>query len=358
MGNTVTIAALRKDLWAKALYADVGKELYFERFVDRGSMQSLGLRTETSPAAIVQEVTDLATEKGKSITFGLAARLSGNGIDGDSELEGQEEAQSTYSDNLIIDQKRNAIRLTGEMDEKKVAYNMRTTAKISLTVWLAQIIQQDGFIKLCGDSGGAGQNNGSLYSFANVPTAPTTNRRTYAGGQASEGALTTAHVMDTKCLVKARQLAQLAGIKVRPVSVDGKKCYVVLLHPYQSADLKKDAVWNQAQRDAWWRGNENPIFTGSLGVVDQMVIHEHEDMWIDTDGGSASASIGRAVLCGAQALILAYGRPAKWVEKSFNYDNQWGIACGRIWGWIKPVFNSEDYGTITISTAAAAATTS
>lgn len=357
IGNTVTVSALRRQLWAKSLFASVSKELYLEKFIDRVGVTEIGLRSETSPEGIVQEITDLAAQKGNQITFGLATNASGNGVDGDGELEGQEEQQSTYSQALTINQKRNAHRLTGEMDEKKAAYNMRKSARLSLKIWLAQIVQQDGFIKLTGDSAGAGQNNASLYNFANTPTAPSTNRRGYAGGQTAESDLTTSHVFDTKVIVKARQLAQLASVKVRPIMVEGRKVYLMLLHPYQSADLKKDAVWNQAQRDAWYRGSKNPIFTGSLGVYDQVVLHEHEDMWIDTDGGSASASIGRAVLCGAQALILAYGRPSKWVEKSFNYDNQWGIACGRIWGWVRPTFNSEDYGTITMSTAAAVAST-
>ena len=54
---------------------------------------------------------------------------------------------------------------------------------------------------------------------------------------------------------------------------------------------------------------------------------------------------------------MAWGAPVAWTEKSFDYGNQWGIACGAIFGVIKPLFNSVDYGVITMFTASAAAST-
>ncbi len=347
MANTVTIAALRPTLWQKALYADVSKEMYFEKLIDRSDVSSIGLRDETSPNGVIQEITDLSKQQGDNITFGLSIKLTGSGVDGDAELEGNEEAITTYSETLTINQKRNAIRLTGKMDEKKAAYNMRSDAKNKLKIWLAETIQYDLFRKLSGDI---------AQTFANTPDAPAASRSVWAGGQSATNALTAAMVMDTKVLSKARQVAQLASPKIRPVNVGGKKFYVAILHPYQSADLKKDPVWNQAQRDAQTRGDSNPIFTGSLGVWDQIVVHEHEDLYTGNDG-SGSAPIARAVLCGAQAGILAYGGPSEWVEEPKDYRNKWAIACGRIWGAVKPMFNSKDYGVVTMFTAATTAST-
>lgn len=347
MANTVTLSALRSQLWQKALYADVAKEIYFEKLIDRSDVTSLGLRDESSPNGVIQEITDLSKEAGDTINFGLSIKLSGDGVVGDAELEGNEESITTYNESLTINQKRNAIRLTGKMDEKKVAYNMRSDAKNKLKIWLAENIQYDLFRKLSGDTS---------VTFANTPDAPAASRSVFAGGQASVGALTAAMVMDTKVISKARQVAQLASPKIRPINVGGKKYYVLIVHPYQSADLKKDPVWNQAQRDAQTRGDSNPIFTGSLGTWDQVVVHEHEDLYTGNDG-NGSAPIARAVLCGAQAGILAYGGPSEWVEEPKDYKNKWAIACGRIWGAVKPMFNSKDYGVVTCYTAATTAST-
>jgi N4-gp56 family major capsid protein len=351
MANTQTISALRQQLWRKELYADVAKEIYFEKLIDRSGVRSIGLRDETSPRGVIQEISDLRAQPGFRITFGLATKLSGTGVDADAELEGQEEEIATYSETLDIDQKRNAVRLKGRMDEKQAAYNMRADAKEKMTIWMAETVQQDIFYKLCGDTTTTGAD------FANTPDAPAATRSIWANDAGATASLTVDEVMDTKVISAARQTAQLASPKIRPIMVGGKAYYVMILHPYQSADLRKDSVWNEAQRDANIRGEQkNPIFTGALGIYEQVIIHEHEDIYTGNDG-AASIPIARAILCGAQAGILAYGGPVNWVEKSFDYGNKWGISCGRIWGCVKPFFNSVDYGVVTCFTAATTAST-
>ena len=359
-GVTISNSSLRPEIWRRETYLAAAKESYFSKFIDWNNVTSLGLRTETSPDSIIQVVTDLTKDRGSLIHINLADKLSAAGVRGDNELEGNEEKMTYYEEQIAIDQMRNAVRLQGRMDEKKSAVMMRTQAKSKLAMWMAELIQQDMFIHLCGDATGAGANNSVLYDFANTPTAPAATRHVFAGGQSAESGLTAAMKMDTKVLQKARQVALLASPKIRPIKVDGRSVYVVIMHPYQSADLKLDPVWNQAQRDAWWRGSKNPIFTGALGVYDQLVIHEHEDIFYDSDGGSGGASIARAVLCGAQAGVIAYGdgQGAKWHEKEFDYGNRWGISVGRIFGCLAPVFNSKQYGTVAISTGAAALSTS
>jgi N4-gp56 family major capsid protein len=336
MANSISIAALRVQLWRKQLFADVRDSLYMQRFIGPA---------ETN---MIQEMTDLKGTPGYRITFGLGIKLSGNGITGDSELEGNEEAMTDYSETIDIDQLRNAVRLTGRMDEKQNAYKMRTSAKNRLTDWWAERIDQELLDKLCGKVSS---------TFANTPTAAASTRSIFAGGQTEVGNVTSAMKMDTKVLDAAKQTAQLASPKIRPLRVKGKEHYVAILHPYDATNLRQDPVWNQAQRDANIRGETNPIFSGALGVWNGIVVHEHEYVY-RTNDGSGSAYIARNVLCGQQAGVMAWGAPVKWVEKSFDYGNKWGISVGAIFGCLKPMFNSVDYGVITMFAASAAASTS
>lgn len=358
-GATVSSSSLRPEIWQREVYAAAAKEMYFSRFIDWANVKTLGMRTETSPDGIIQVITDLSKDRGSKVHFGYGDKLSGNGVTGDNELEGNEEKITYYEDQVLIDQLRNAVRLQGNMDEKISAVNMRKDAKNKLAMWLAETMQKVVFIHLCGDNAGAGSGNSGLYTFANTPTAPAATRNVWAGGVSADGNVTSAMKMDTKVISKAKQTAILASPKVRPIKVDGKSMYVMIMHPYQTADLRVDPVWNQAQRDAWWRGSENPIFSGALGVYDGVVIHEHEDIWLDEDGGSGSCSIARAVLCGAQAAVVAIGDGpgAQWSEKTFDYGNRYGIAVGRIFGVVTPIFNSKQYGVIVATTAAAALST-
>jgi len=335
MADTLTTSGLRQELWRKALFADVRDELYMTRFIGEDTR------------SMIQELTDLKKEKGSKINFGLGMKLSGDGTTGDSELEGNEESMTDYEEEVEVDQLRHAVRLTGRMDEKKSAYNMRKSAKARLTDWWAERIDKEIIDKLCGKT---------TSTFANTPTAAAATRCVYAGGQSGISDITTAMKMDTKVLDKAKQTAKLASPKIRPLRINGKEHYVAILHPYDATNLKQDPVYHQAQRDANVRGEKNPIFSGAIGLYNGIVIHEHEYVY-RTNDGDTSAYVARNILCGQQAGVIAWGANVKWVEKSFDYGNKWGISCGAIFGTIKPMFNSLDYGVITMNCASAAAST-
>ncbi len=334
MATSTTISALRKTLWRKALFADVQDTLYMSRFIG------------TSEQSVIQEIEDFKKEAGDTITFGLGMKLSGDGIEGDDELEGNEEALTDYSETMSINQLRHAVRLKGKMDEKKSAYNMRTRAKNALATWWAERLDKEILDKLCGKT---------TSDFANTPSAPAATRSVWANNAGADNSLTADEVFDTKCITAAKQMAKLASPKVSPVRIDGKDKYVMFVHPYQLSDLKKDPVYKQEAREAGERGSENPIFTGAVKEYDGVVIHEHEYVYAWTNTGSVP--VARAVLCGQQAATIAWGNDVAWVEKSFDMGNKWAISCGAIFGVIKPMFNAKDYGVISIATAATAAST-
>ena len=335
MAVSLSATNLRPELWRKQLFADVRDNLYMTRFMGSGAQ------------SMIQELEDLSKCPGTNVSFGLGMKLSGTGITGDSELEGNEEAMQDYDEDLAIDQLRHAVRLTGNMDEKKNAYNMRTSAKDRLADLWAERIDKEILDKLCGKT---------TSTFSNTPTAAAATRSVWAGGQSSTGNVTTAMKMDTKVLDKAKQTAQLASPQIRPLRVGGKEYYIAILHPYDVTNLKQDPVYNQAVREAGERGSSNPIFTGAISQYNGIVIHEHEYVY-RTNDGSGSAYVARNVLCGQQAGVFAWGKQLKWVEKSFDYGNCWGISCGAIFGVIKPIFSNVDYGVITMFTASDAAST-
>jgi N4-gp56 family major capsid protein len=335
MANSAGLSTLQPELWRKQLMADARDLLFINRFMG------------TSEQSMIQELTDLKVDKGNKINFGLGMKLSGSGVTGDSEMEGNEEKMTEYEEDITIDQIRNAVRLTGKMDEKKTIYDMRVRAKNSLADWMAEYIEADMFAKLCGKTS---------VTFANTPTAAAATRAIYAGGQASIGAITTAMKMDTKVLDLAKQTAILASPRIKPIKVNGKEYFVAILHPYDATNLRQDPVWNQAQREANVRGEENPIFSGALGIYNGIVIHEHEYVY-RTNDGSGSAYVARNLLCGQQAGVIAWGQNVDWVEEYKDYKNKYSVCCGAIFGTLKPMFNSVDYGVITMNAASAAAST-
>jgi N4-gp56 family major capsid protein len=77
-----------------------------------------------------------------------------------------------------------------------------------------------------------------------------------------------------------------------------------------------------------------------------------------TNAGVAKTTVRRAAFCGAQAAVFAYGgdggQEMTWVEELFDYKNRLGVSAGMIWGLKKTMFNSLDFGALTISTYAVA----
>jgi len=306
----------------------------------------------TANTSMIQELTDLKAAKGTNISFGLGAKIAASdaGVSGDTALEGSEVAMTDYDEDVAINQLRQGVLLTGEFDEQRNMYDQRENAKNRLADWWAERIDQELCDKLCGKT---------TSTFANTPTAAASSRTVRAGGAGSIGAITTAMKMDTKVLDRAKQVALVtdAGTPaLRPLRINGKQYFVAILHPYDATNLRQDPVWSQAQRDANVRGEDNPIFSGALGVWNGIIVHEHEYIF-RTNDGSASAQVARNVLCGQQAGVIAWGKSVNWVEKTFDYGNQWGVKVGAIFGCIKPMFNAVDYGVVTMFAASDTAST-
>jgi len=367
--NTQSIDALRPELWSKQLYADVIDGLYFKEIGLMGEGENF----------IIQTKTELQKEPGDTVTVGLTAKLTGNGVDGDEELEGNEEAISAYSDSFSIDQKRFAVRLKGRLDEKKNSFNMRTDAKSKLTIRLQEFVERQVFLKLAGvtntslvDINGVAYSVGAAWS--NTPTfipdadeAAGFGSRYICANTNGTDALTSTDLLTPTLISKARIKAMLSSPKIQPLRIDGRDHYVMWIHPWQAYDLRNDAQFAQAQREAGERGKTNPIFTGALGVWDSVIIYEHEYVpFLDisvagnsfrgaASGTDCAVDAFRALLCGRQALAWVTAQNDNgWVEKKFDYDNKTGFATGMIGGIDKVMFNSKEYGVIAVDTAATA----
>lgn len=368
MSNTVSTSTLRAQIWLKELMADVQDSLYFSQ------RQMMG----TDANNIIQTKEDLKSKPGDRVTFGLTLKIGG-GITGDSELEGQEQAITSYAQSNLIDQMRNSVRLTGRLDEQKVAYDMRMDAKSQLAKWKVEFIERQIFMKLAGVTTLTLQDTGSVvYSaqatWSNSPNivpaadeAAGTGTRYVCAKSTGIDAIAATDILTTGLITKARVKASISSLgtpSIQPLRIDGQNYYVMFVHPWQAYDLKTatSSIWAQAQRDAQVRGGDNPIFTGSLGIWDGVILHEHEYVCKAQTGSAFSvsgtavnsgASVFRSVLCGRQAATFAECQnPNGFVEKEFDYDNKVGYATGLIGGIQKTAFNSIDYGIITVDTSA------
>lgn len=368
MANTITIDGLRREAWSKDLMADVMRDV-------ENAMQFVG----EEPNNIVQVSRELAKNKGDTETFGLVARLSGNGVDGDDELEGNEEAMLSYHEQVAIDQKRNAVRLKGKLDAQKVVYDQIKSARECLRMWMKEFLIRQMFLKLAGVTNATLVDTnavvvGTSCAWSNTPdyiadadTAAGTGAR-YLCADASGAASLTAgtDTMTLDLVTSAATKAKLASPKIQPLSVDGEDIYVMFLHPLCARDIRKSSDWKTAQENAKVRSDKNPVFRGALGYWSNVLLIENEFVpWLDisvagnsfrgaSTGTDYTADCAANLLCGRQAVLMAEcSNPEALVVEQFDYKNKDGVACSFIGGLQKAMFNSKEFGVIVVDAAAA-----
>jgi N4-gp56 family major capsid protein len=333
----------------------------------------------SGPNAMVQRISELTqSEKGARAVITLLADMTGDGIVGDNTLEGNEEALRAYDIVVQLDQLRFANRLAGRLADQKSVVNFREHSRDALAYAMADRIDQLGFLTMSGVSY-ALKNNGALrgvlnsgqnlsdLAFASDVTAPTTNRhrRWDATNGLVAGDVTAVVAADTisyNTIVSLKAYAKdqyIRGIR----AAGNEEVFHLFVTPQVMADLKLDSDFLANVRNAGVRGPNNELFSGSSSLmVDGVMVHEFRHVFNTagaTTGTSSNAGAngykwgadaainGSACLfVGAQALAMADIALPEIVEDSFDYGNQNGISIGKIFGFKKPKYNSDQAGAV------------
>jgi len=361
-GNNLTVKHWAAATWRYGYYKN-----YFNKFVGQTTTKLKGVSMSTDDNALVIKKTEFQkNKKGDKVTYALIDPLSGEGVIDDETLEGQEEALSSHDWDLTLRRRRHATRSEGQMSDRRPAFNVQQKSRGVLGMWLARVHDTDILAALSGVANAA---------TTIAASAPTTNRKWY-GGQTAAGVVEsvandaavdseTTNLFGEKVIEHVKRKATLTEPLIRPIIIDGEEIYIMFIHPYQAKALRASTDWKSAMENAAIKGKGNPLFSGSYGLWDNVLVHPLPKIETRLGAGGSTAAeyfesgddcasgitVARALFCGAGAVAVAYGGHPAWVEKKFDYDNEWGISIGLFFAVGKPVFNSEDYGVITVDTA-------
>lgn len=357
--NFAALTPQQKVVWSRDVWQSARDQMFIKKFV--GGENS-----------VIQRITELTkTEKGEQVLMHLVADLVEDGVIGDNEREGNEEAMQSYAQVLNIDLITHSVRNKGKLSDQKTVIKFREMGKDRLAYWLANRVDQLAFLALSGISF-AFKNNGEArvgspfpnLSFAADVSGPSSKRSVMWDGTtlavSNTGAITTAFVPTYKMIVDAVAYAKENYIK--PLMSEGKEHYVMFVTPGTLAALKKDADYQRAVVGvATKAGVDSPWFTGGTVTIDGVVLHEHRLVY-NTKGAASGSKWGsgglvngtRTLLCGAQALGMADIGTPEWNEKEFQYGAQQGINIDKMFGLLKPKFHSiyngsvQDFGVLAI----------
>src|SRR5690606_26748964 len=131
-----------------------------------------------------------------------------------------------------------------------------------------------------------------------------------------------------------------------PLRVDGRDKYIVFLHDYQVRDMRtaksaSKVTWFDLAQAHLQAGavKRSHIYDGAIGEYNDLIIHRSNYITngVHSSTGAAQTSTRRAVLCGAQALAMSFGRGYSfkkfgWVEETFDYQRKFGASAQTIFG--------------------------
>lgn len=316
--NQVNIPAnLVPKVWAKKVWHEGVKDSYFDKF------------TAMDGSNVVHQNKDLTNVKGDSVVFGLMMNLTGFGVEGNRQkLSGAEDTLNIYDFTVQTQLVRNAVSRF-EADDQKSQYDMLKEIKVVLKQWLSDWLDNKLISKLS-------------YN-------PSNGEVLYASAAGTQSSITANDKLTTTIISRAKRKAMMHAPKVQPIKVDGMDKYIMLVHPWAARDLKDDPKWLAAQQNANVRGSKNPIFTGSLGEYDGVILYEYERV-LSSNIGASSANVCQNLLLGKQAACFAVARPAKHIEQMDDYGNIAGNGIAFYSAVEKTKFNGLDYGVINVMT--------
>ncbi len=361
----------------------------FEIMLD--DMQLSKMMGEGNDMPIVTDGT-LKSRPGDQIIFELDLPLSNEGGTDDSDIEGNEEAMSFFNFPVLIHERSNAVRTNGLMTDKRSAVRVMSKATFALGRWGGEQLENDLIWSL---SGIGNQNTIIGEEVSSILTvnekAPSASRVFYGGQtvagvkteEASDSAIGDGGASDfqnylfgTGVITAVKMRARLAFPKFKPIRINGKWLYVMLIHPLQTAALINEtgaAGWAQIQQNANVRGDKNPLFgklgegekrmfEGSIGIWDDVMLFESSRVEtrvagqafdsgdvIDVNIVDGTARVARAMLLGAQAGVVGWGKSWQRRKRQFDYKRKDGVAMDALYGTSKVRFadpgNNQDTNT-------------
>jgi N4-gp56 family major capsid protein len=366
MAEVTLASASEKQKWLSNYFQEYVRESGFAGYMGK------------SNNSIIIAKYELQEEAGKTINIPLITRLKSAGVTGSAVLDGNEEELSNYNCAISVDWRRNAVRVP-KSTSYKTEIDLLNAGRDALKVWEAEK-QRDDIIRAMlsvnttgdttvnlGDSTAANRNAHAAGNSDRLLFGATLSNYSATWATAMGNIDTTADKCDVGKMSLMKRIAKLSDPHIRPFkSKVGQEFYVVFHGSRTFRDLKADSVMTQANRDARPRDVENnPIFQDGDLIYDGIIhreVPEIDAIASNVGGtysldaaGAASCDVRPVILCGAQAVGVAWGQePTPRTDTRKDFEFRPGVAIEELLGVKKLCFNGKMQGMVQGYFAAAA----
>lgn len=381
MADTALATASRIQKWDAQFLAEYVRNSRFRPYM--GAAPGPGV-TVSNPSAVIMIKNEL-TSAGKVINIPLITRLKGDGVRGNTELLGAEEALANYNHAIHVHWNRNGVSLP-EADEHWTEMDLRAAARMNLRSWAAEWLRDDIITALMATDGTAyvgGVSAENATGTIRRPAAFWTNlhstgqaaldtwlgankdrvlfgpdpAHTEADGDFSDSVVKLTDgtdAMSAATVSAAKELAKTADPHISPMRVDddnGREYFVMFMSSADFKNAKLDADIQAFNKDA--RPREvatNPIFQDGDMIYDGVILREVPE--IPSAGGIGAGPadvVSMSFLCGAQALGVAWGlKPQSRRAKEDDYGHFTKLGITECRGVAKMFYNGKQHGVVNV----------
>jgi len=386
-----------------------GKLAQFTGFIDVAKYRKSGFYGGTmslKPSGKVIDIRkDFETEGSLQMDIPILYPLTGQGVIGGQELHGNEEQRKILTKKVSLNQIRNAVKIQDNKMSKqalkkpeiqmalmeKGAADLQDwfTRKISFLAYQAALAGYSDnltdstngvgltikshpnlYIKGVGLTGGkvaftVAEGGTNSFTTAYENSVSSSLKQLYVSGNVAATAFTAQDVRNIVFLGTKH--------KVQPSEVvDGTFAPILLLHSTQIRQLRSDPEWQQAQRVANVRGEENPVFSGLMEgylfegafiISDDTIPGAYVTSSQNSNGvtyaGTAANPVqyGRpdymlvprdvsplkpAILLGVQSITGGYASPIAFEREEWDYSQFIGDAADAILGLERADITDDD----------------
>ena len=315
--------------------------------------------------SIIQRKTELK-DGGDRVRIGLRMQLTGDGFTENETAEGNGESLTLYSDDIVVNELGHVVGVASKntIDQQRVLFDLRMEARDGLADWYAKRWSVSFFNQVCGYTAEAN----TKFTGLNAAVAPSSTHHLYKGSTKTDQGQGGSDTFTLDMIDKAVEIAKTVSPKIRPIRVNGADKWVMYIHPFQTTSLRTSTStgqWLDIQKAAMQGGqvSDNPIFTNALGEYHNVIIREALDVTqgVHSSTGAPVATTRRAVLLGAQAACIAFGKQTgvgrfRWNEEAYDHKRRLEVSAWTIHGLKKLQFNASDFATVVVSSRAEAST--
>lgn len=350
---SLTATANSVQQWDDAYFLEYVRDNRFRRYMG----------TDENNVIVMKD--ELISKPGATITIPLVTKLNGNGVTGNTALEGAEEPLDNFGFPITISVLRNGVEIT-KWEQKKSAFSLREAAKTTLKMWSMEKLR-DAIIIAMGSIDGTPYatatetakdawlvNNADRVLFGAVKANASSGDHSTSLGNVDN----TADKLSPGIVSLAKRMAKATtttGQAIRPIRIKEDEEWYVMFAPSQAfRDLKNDATMTQANREAWLRGEDNPLFRDGDLIWDGVIIREIPEIPILVGVGATLIDVAPCYFCGAQAVGIAWGQRPASTSQVTDYGFRSGLGIEEMRGVEKMRYNNKQHGMVTVYVAGVA----